>query len=345
MKTRRWVLWVLVNLSRLLLAAAMIFAGAVKIIDPRGTAYKIQDYAAALHLNSLVPQHIPLILSSVLAIAEFSLGIYMLFGIDRRWTSRIILLVMLVFTPWTLYLAIYNPVHDCGCFGDALILTNWQTFWKNLILLAAAIVTAIQYRLQSPLLPKRYQWLVSTTGWLAAMAMLIYSIYTLPLIDFRPYHIGADLNEEMQWKDDGTIPAIPDLMITDAASGEDLTDSIISSPGFKFLIVSPRIELADDGVMDKLSEISDYCHENGYLLCCITSSDSLAIDHWRDITGADYPFCQADETPLKTAIRSNPGLILLHGSIVKGKWAASQLPDSMELNKLKQEILTKSKTK
>lgn len=319
------------NLARLLLAVVFVFSGTVKIIDPRGTEYKIQDYAAAMHLQSLTPLYVPLLTGSLLALAEFCLGIFLLFGINRRWTSRIVFIAMLVFTPWTLYLALNNPVHDCGCFGDAIVLTNWQTFWKNVVLLVAALIVVFRYRYQRRIISERNQWIVRMYSWVFGFVMIGYNIYNLPIIDFRPYHIGADINAEMQWKENGSVPEIPDLMITDSETGEDVTDSIISSPGWKFLIVSPRLELADDGVMDRLSDISDYCHERNYMMACLTSSDEGAISQWCDMTGADYPFYQVDETPLKTMIRSNPGLILMQGSIVKGKWAASQLPGDEDL--------------
>lgn len=321
-----------VNICRILMGAVLVFSGTVKIIDPRGTEYKIQDYAAALGFSNDLPTYMPLALGVALALLEFSLGIYLMFGIRRKWTSRIVLLMMLLFTPWSLYLAITNPVHDCGCFGDAIQLTNWQTFGKNIVLLTVALILWKWHHLGKRLISQHSQWLVALYSWLFGFLLAGYTIYTLPIIDFRPYHIGADLAEQMVWKEDGTVPPISDLMILDTETGQDLTDSIIATPGWKFLLIAPRLEVADDGVMDRLAELTDYCKRNHYLLICLTGSDHDGIMNWCDITGAEYPFCQADETALKTAIRSNPGLILLNGSIIEGKWASSQLPGYKELN-------------
>ena len=323
---------VLVNLCRLVLSLALIFSGGVKLIDPHGTEYKIRDYAIAFGMDDVMWSYLPLLMSVGLSLAEFCLGVNLLFGSNRRWTSRVVFMAFALFTPFTLYLALENPVHDCGCFGDAWVLTNWQTFAKNVLLLSCAIVVCRWYRLQVRLISIHGQWLVSLYTWVYALMLMSYCLYTLPVIDFRPYHLGADIAEKMRWDDDtDRIPPITDLVITDPLTGQDMTDSIVSGQGWKFLIVLPRVESADDGVMDKLAELTEYCQENDYMLTAMTASSDSLVDYWRDITGAEYPFLVADEIPLKTMIRSNPGLILLRGSVVAGKWASTEIPGSAEL--------------
>ena len=323
---------VLVNLCRLVLSLVLIFSGGVKLIDPHGTEYKIRDYAIAFGMDDVMWSYLPLLMSVGLSLAEFCLGVNLLFGSNRRWTSRVVFMAFALFTPFTLYLALENPVHDCGCFGDAWVLTNWQTFAKNVLLLSCAIVVCRWYRLQVRLISIHGQWLVSLYTWVYALMLMSYCLYTLPVIDFRPYHLGADIAEKMRWDDDtDRIPPITDLVITDPLTGQDMTDSIVSGQGWKFLIVLPRVESADDGVMDKLAELTEYCLENDYMLTAMTASSDSLVDYWRDITGAEYPFLVADEIPLKTMIRSNPGLILLRGSVVAGKWASTEIPGSAEL--------------
>lgn len=323
--------WLLVNVCRMTLSAALIFSGAVKMIDPRGTEYKIKDYAVAFGVDNLLVLYVPLLLSMALALTEFCLGVNLLFGSNRRWTSRVVLLAFMLFTPFTLYLAIENPVSDCGCFGDAWVLTNWQTFGKNVLLLTCAIVVCVWYRLQTRLISEHAQWLVSLYSWLYAFVLTLYCVYTLPVMDFRPYHIGADIHANMQWDETENIPPITDLVISNPVTGEDMTDSIISGQGWKFLIVAPRLDDADDGVMDKLAELTEYCSDNNYPLVALTASSDSLIEYWQDITGAEYTFLVADEIPLKTMVRSNPGLILLNGSVVAYKWASSQIPGQDEL--------------
>ncbi len=327
----RIALWLLVNTCRMALATTMIFSGVVKIMDPHGTEYKILDYVAAFGLNDLMWPPLALMLSVALALVEFCIGVNLLFANNRCWTARAVLLIFVLFTPFTLYLAFDNPVHDCGCFGDAWVLTNWQTFGKNVVLLFCAIVICKWYRMQTRLISERAQWLITLYSWLFAFVLAAYCIYTLPPMDFRPYHIGADLHAEMQWDDTGKVPPIADLFISDPTTGEDVTENIISAPGWKFLVVMPRIENADDGVMDKLAELTDYCTEHGYRMLALTASNDSLIEYWRYVTGAEYPFMVADEIPLKTMIRSNPGLILLHGSVVANKWASTQMPDATML--------------
>lgn len=301
------------------------------MIDPRGTEYKIKDYAVAFGLDELLGLYMPLLLSMALALTEFCMGVNLLFGSNRRWTSRVVLAFFLIFTPFTLYLAIENPVSDCGCFGDAWVLTNWQTFGKNVVLLTCSILVCMYYKLQTRLISEHAQWLVSLYNWMYAFTLTLYCVYTLPVMDFRPYHIGADIHAKMQWDDTDRIPPITDLVISDPVTGEDMTDSIVSGQGWKFLIVAPRLENADDGVMDKLAELTEYCEDYGYPLVALTASSDSLIEYWRDITGAEYPFLVADEIPLKTMVRSNPGVILLNGSVVANKWASSQIPGQDEL--------------
>lgn len=323
--------WIAVNLSRIILSAELVFSGAVKIIDPRGTEYKIADYSAAFHLTSLTPTPVPLLLSVLIGALEFCMGVYLLFGVRRKFTSRIVLVMMMSFTAITLYTALTGTVLDCGCFGDAVKLTPWQTFAKNVIILPCAVMLAMWPRVQARLISITNQWIVAMYSWVYAFVLAVYTIYTIPLMDFRPYHIGADLIQKTTWKDDGTQPEIVDLQIYEPRTYRDLTDSIISTPGWKFLIISPRLTQADDGVMDKLAELTDYCQEQDYMLACLTQSDNYEIEQWREITGAEYPFCIVDEVVLKTIVRSNPGLIMLDGAQIKGKWAASQLPGAHEL--------------
>lgn len=335
---------VLVNLCRLVLSLALIFSGGVKLIDPHGTEYKIRDYAIAFGMDDVMWSYLPLLMSVGLSLAEFCLGVNLLFGSNRRWTSRVVFMAFALFTPFTLYLALENPVHDCGCFGDAWKLTNWQTFIKNVILLTSAIIMTMYHKLQSRLISIHSQWLVSTYTWVFGFVLVSYSIYTLPPIDFRPYYIGADLNKQMQWDDSGNVPPISDLIITDPVTGDDLTDSLINLPGWKFWVIIPRIENADDGVMDKLTELTDYCNNNGYQILALTASNDEMINNWRDFTGAEYEFNVVDEIPLKTMVRSNPGLILLSGSRVVNKWASSQIPNASELDKPLEEISWTSDT-
>lgn len=364
--------WVGVNLARLLLAVAFICSGFVKAVDPRGTQYKIEDYLQAFGWADTFPSFFPLIGAVLLCAFEFCLGIYLLFGVRRRRSSRFALLFLGVLTPFTLYLALANPVADCGCFGDAWVLTNWQTFGKNMVLLAAAVPVSLYWRRMPRLISERNQWMISMYSILFIFVFSSYCIYRLPFMDFRPYYIGADLKpmitegESPQYetifilekdgeKREFALEDYPDSTWTfvdsrtslvrgdekaDArdfsvvllAEQEDITESILMDDNYVFLLTAPRLEQADDSYIDRINTLYDYCVEHGYAFYCLTASDAPAISRWEELTGAEYPFCFTDELALKTMVRSNPGLMLLKEGVVKNKWSCTDLPSEEELS-------------
>ena len=125
-------LWL--NICRFSLAVVFIFSGFVKAVDPLGTQYKIQDYLVAFGWSEFFPDFLPFLMALLLGVVEFCLGVYLFFGIRRKIAPRALVLLMSFMTPLTLWLAIENPISDCGCFGDAVVMSNWQTFWKNVLL-------------------------------------------------------------------------------------------------------------------------------------------------------------------------------------------------------------------
>ena len=319
-------------------------------------------------------------MSVLLAVLEFAVGMHLLLGIKRRFTTRLALLIMLVMTPLTLYLALTNPISDCGCFGDALVLTNWQTFGKNVVLLTCAIVLMITPWAMVRFLTKKMEWTLSNYCIVFALALAGYCLATLPIIDFRPYKIGNNIREGMEipegakptifdtrfimekdgvkqtftvdnypdstWTfvsaetvvvEKGYEPPIHDFVMESLETGEDITDEVLDDPGYTFLLITHRTEEADEGNIDLINELYEYCLENGYKFYALSSSSAEAIELWRDRTGAEYPFCIMDDITLKTMVRSNPGLMLIKGGVILNKWPDSQLPDEFDLtDKLEQ---------
>jgi len=323
-----------VNIARLLMAVTFILSGFVKAVDPLGTQYKIHDYLAAMGLARYVPDALTLTSSVVLSATEFILGICLLFAIRRRLVSKITLVLMTIMTLLTLWVAIADPVSDCGCFGDALVLTNWQTFWKNIVLLAAAILVQ-RYPLAMPrLIGESNQWIVMNYS--AVFILLIIagrSLYTLPPFDFRPYHIGADLKSGWLKMMEGQDSPYSEFFIESTDDGEDITEQVLTTGGYTFLLVAPHLEQADDSEFDVLNSIYEYSLDNKYPFYCLTASTRNGITRWQDITGAEYPFCNTDETTLKTIIRASPGLLLLKDGVVIRKWSHNALPTETELSK------------
>lgn len=186
----------LIVICRYLLAFLFIFSGFVKGVDPLGSAYKFADYFRAFNMDFLEPTAI--ILSFILCTAELAVGLLLLFGIKLRIAVWGAFLFMVVFTPLTFVLAIFNPVHDCGCFGDAVKLSNWATFYKNLVFLAASLVLLIG----RSTLPRRFVKIKETSLFILTILIAFvpsYIGYTrLPIIDFRPYKIGVNIPDAMK---------------------------------------------------------------------------------------------------------------------------------------------------
>lgn len=184
---------VIVWLSRILLGGVFIFSGFVKAIDPLGSAYKFQDYFMAFGADWLLFSALPLAI--LLSALEFVIGAGVLIGFGMRLNALGGLLFMAFFTPLTLYIAIADPVPDCGCFGDAIIISNWETFYKNIFILLAAIIVYVHRNKITPpwgRLANNALLVASTVGvvWLS-----VYCLRNLPVIDFRPWKVGADITQ------------------------------------------------------------------------------------------------------------------------------------------------------
>lgn len=189
------LLKILVELCRIILGFTFIFSGFVKAIDPVGGAYKIEDYLTSFGLQFFLSTSIWL--SALLAFVEFILGCFMLLGIYKRRTTIFLLIIMCIMTPITLYLAITNPVSDCGCFGDALIISNWDTFFKNIILLFCAIICVKYHKLLVSVFTQKFHWIVYYFVILYGIFLLVFNFIYEPMVDFRPYRIGTDIEEGM----------------------------------------------------------------------------------------------------------------------------------------------------
>jgi len=185
--------------SRIFVGLVFIFSGFVKAVDPMGSTFKFTDYFLAFGMDSLKEIAFPLAI--LLSALEFSLGMALIFNSRKKITAWLALLFMLFFTPLTFILAIANPVTDCGCFGDALILSNWETFWKNIIILACTLLLFFKRNKKDNQHPLWEQNLL--IGFALCISVLIstYSYRHLPVIDFRPYHIGANISDGMKIPD------------------------------------------------------------------------------------------------------------------------------------------------
>lgn len=183
-------------ISRIFVGLVFIFSGFVKGIDPLGTTYKFHDYFDAFGLSVFTPM--AFYLSLILNLFEFIIGVALLVGYRMKIFSWMVFTFMCIFLPLTLYIAIFDPVADCGCFGDALIVSNWETFWKNVVFMFFVLfILKYRNRYHSSLKPMA-EW-----GYIAFVTIIfgyisVQGFRHLPMMDFRPYSIGANFEEGMR---------------------------------------------------------------------------------------------------------------------------------------------------
>ena len=363
----------LTNISRVVLALVLVLSGFVKAVDPQGTMYKLQEYADAFSVNLFSADWL-LFFAIILAAFEFLTGVFLLIGVYRKFVTFVVFPVFLVFTPLTLYIAMSDAVSDCGCFGDAIGLSNKASFYKNLFLLLLSFIVFLGRR-------RFVVYLSAKNRWMAVLFSIFYivlvegiSLYFVPVIDFRNYAIGNDLRELVQGENDsyevvmtfekngerrdfkqdsipdetwqfvenrsvlvskGKEPVIDDFSILDWENDYDVSETILADTGAVFIMVAEFLEEASVGRVDKINELYDYCLDNELLFVAATSSDEANIELWRKRTGAEYPIYWADNILLRNMIRANPGVLLIRDGVVTGKWNVWNMPDAEQMMLLK----------
>lgn len=211
---------ILVQIARLFVAATFIFSGFVKLVDPLGSAYKFEEYfsAGVLNIEFLIPYALPF--SILLILAEIMLGVMLLVGFKPKLTVWSLFWLTLVFLFLTWYSAYYNKVTDCGCFGDAITLTPWETFYKNILLIALIVLLIIKKELIRPLIGGSVAKWISFLSFVAFLYITYHVLVHLPIIDFRAYAIGKNIPEGMSTPDGAKKDVYKDIWIYNV-NGED----------------------------------------------------------------------------------------------------------------------------
>ena len=309
MTTKQIITKTAVNIGRLLVAVTFIFSGFVKGMDPLGTQYKITDYLEALHIDWMFPDWSTLVMSVLLATAEFAIGIFLLFAIRRRLTSKITLAVMIVMTLITLWIVIADPVKDCGCFGDAVVLTNMETFIKNIILLIFAILIWRKPLEMPRLISRQTQWVVINYTFLFSIVMSTWSLWYLPQFDFRPYHIGANIAKGMEIPKGAKQPKFDTTFILEK-NGERKEFTIDNYPDSTWTFIDSKTVQTEEGYVPPIHDFSiedmktgeditqEVIHRKGYTFLLISPHLDFADDSnfgsideiYEYATDHDYPF-------------------------------------------------------
>lgn len=218
---------VIFHTAAVLVGAVFIYSGFVKAIDPLGTVYKIQDYLEVMHLSAL--NDIAIVASFGLFTVEFVTGIMLVFGINIRIGIWLATLMMAAMTPLTLWIAVSDPVSDCGCFGDALVISNWATFWKNIVIDVLILFMWLFRNDSRKWLSMFKSWSITIVSTLAIICFGIYAIDHLPIIDFRPYKIGTDILKAMELPE-GAQPDVYETTFIYSKDGEQHRFSLQNAP-------------------------------------------------------------------------------------------------------------------
>ena len=249
------LLKMIVNLCRIIVAVTFIFSGFVKAIDPIGTQYKLQDYLGAIGMAGILPNWTLLAVAVFLAAIEFCIGIFLLFAIQRRLISKLTVAFMAFMTMITVWIVVADPVKDCGCFGDALHLTNTETLIKNIVLLVCSL--AIMYR---PLAMFRFvsksnQWIVTNYTIVFILVSSGLSLYYLPIFDFRPYHIGVNIPRGMEIPKGAKLPQFKTTFIMEK-NGQRKEFTLDNYPDASWKFIDSKTVQTSEGYIPPIHDFS-----------------------------------------------------------------------------------------
>ena len=366
---------------RLIVGLLFIFSGAIKANDILGFTYRLEDYFSVFGMSFMDPLATPIAIA--ICILEIFLGVSLLLGTLVTFTVNTLLGMIIFFTFLTFYSAYTGKVTDCGCFGDAIPLTPWQSFIKDVFLLAFIGYIYANRHLISPLFSRtnNASILWGVTGLSAIFTF--YCLYYLPIKDFRPYQVGNDIQEQMELPEDaketiyenvffykntetgeihefvgaGDLPSGDEWEFEDREdkliqegdeppiwnfslynrSGDEVTDDFLNQNGYKLMIVQHDLNSSNRSGQEKINELTRELNSefnNGDNIWALTSSGDETIEQYIFENDVPYDFYTADPVMLKTIVRSNPGVLLLNGNKILGKWPSTNVPDASRIARL-----------
>ena len=345
--------WIVLIL-RLIVGSVFAFSGFVKAIDPWGVLYKFEDYIAVIGWDWLLP--FLLFGAFVVSIFEFVLGVCLIIGAYRRVAVWLSLLLMLVMTPLTLWLAVTNAVPDCGCFGEAIVMSNWATFFKNIVLLVAVIYLLRHNVKLANFYSSSIQWIVTSLTIIFIAIIASYGYFYQPMIDFRPYKVGEPVvkvdektisedsfifvyekegnrqefgmneipEEDTTWTfverkqvDSHTKGANIEPGVVVMEDGVDVTDDVIRREGEQVIFVFSDLDDISITYTYLINIIDDLARQRKADIIGLTGATNEAIAEWVDMSMATYPIYHVDDTELKILARGKPAVVFVRdGKIV-----------------------------
>lgn len=336
---------------RVVVGCTFIISGLSKVIDEWGFVYKIEQYLSIWDMA--IPRTLVLVGAILLSGAEFAFGLLLLTGCYRRVVAWLLGATMAFMLPLTFYIMVYNPVSDCGCFGDFVKISNAATFAKNVVL-SAAILYLIKYnrRIRGIYLPY-CQWIVAFMGGLYALIVALVGYNVQPMVDFRPFPVGSRLaygdsgdgeNEVLFiYEKNGekvafTADELPDSTWTYAGreesavasadrggdisvfdGDEDITQVVLHGDGEQLIVLVPDMRRADISYTYLINELNRYMDHRGGEMFGILATDNIGVEEWVDYSMARYPCYSADDTSIKELVRGNVGLVYVKDGTIKWK--------------------------
>ena len=356
-------------ICRLLVGGLFIFSSFTKGVDPLGTKYKMLDYFAAYHIEWL--NGLALVLAVLMILAEFLVGICLVTNVCPHIAVIGCATLMLIFTTTTLFDALYNVVPDCGCFGSAVKMTNWQTFYKNLVIDALLLPLVLNFKQLKNRLTWRGQLLIGAVYAILFAGFEIYNYRHLPVIDFMNWKVGKQMNQEPEqeqqiyltfknketgktqeylspnypWNDsvwtsqwefvDQRVVGGDSFLGFSALDqdGDDVTEMILTS-GNLLMFTSNDMSAITRKEWEKIKDVTEGAERLGYYVIWITSTTQEYVEKLQE----HYPFVSevysGDELEIKTIVRYNPGLIWLDEGLVVDKWSAIDFPTGDKLTEV-----------
>lgn len=354
------------TVCRLLVGALFIFSSFTKGVDPLGTKYKMLDYLAVYGMTWL--NDFALILAILMILAEFIVGICLITKVFPRLAVLGATLLMMFFTATTLFDALYDLVPDCGCFGTAIKMSNWQTFYKNLVIDAVLIPLIINNKKLENKMSGGTQFAIGCVYAWAFLGFEVYNYRHLPVVDFMNWKVGKQLNVETSgdadiyliyrnkatgetqeflspnypWNDsvwmsewefvDQRTEGGSNFLGFSALdeSGNDVTESILTT---EKLLMFTSHDLADvsEKQWAKVKEVTETAEKQGYIVIWVVANEPEFVEQLREQYDFLYEVYYADELEIKPIVRSNPGLVWLDNGLVKNKWSVVDFKKAMKV--------------
>jgi hypothetical protein len=355
--------------SRFFVGALFIFSGLIKLNDPIGTEIKLEEYfeVFAQDFGSffLVFRPYALEIGMFLIVLEIVLGVALLINYRMELTTKVLLALILFFTFLTFYSAYFNKVTDCGCFGDAIKLTPWESFIKDVILVVFILHLFWHRKRYQPVLYTFQGHAVIAATTLVCLVVGIYAVLHLPYIDFRAYRVGNNIPQQMQPPEqpifeytfqtkngemiksdkymadttaykyvgveqtnaDKTQAKITDYAVS-SIEGEDVTQGTFEGAKLFFIIYDAG--KASTKNMDKIKALVKAL-DGKIEMMVLTSSSADQFEAFRHENQLAVPYYFADATVLKTIVRANPGITLWVNGTVRGMWHHNDTPTAEEV--------------